>query len=127
MSGKGTLSRRNHGRTCQGERDCIVALSGGRNELRLCKARISEQGPVADDRERRGAVGAAFARDFPSGHPAAAFEDAGERELLGGFAEALAHPYARRSSSATVSARHSTTGSLGASRGRRGVSGRAAR
>src|SRR5438477_5572744 len=51
-----------------------------------------EQSPVADDRQRRGAVGSAFARNFAAGRPAAAFEDAGEREVVGGFAEALAHP-----------------------------------
>src|SRR5260370_21384700 len=51
-----------------------------------------EQGPVADDCQRRNPVGPAVARNFPTGRPAAAFEDPGERELLGGVAHGLAGP-----------------------------------
>src|SRR5690349_9011065 len=51
-----------------------------------------EHGPIADDREGRITVRTALARDFPAGSPAAAFEDAGERELFGGYAEVFAYP-----------------------------------
>jgi hypothetical protein len=50
-----------------------------------------KQGPVAQYRQRRSAVRAAFERNFAAGGPAAALEDAGERELLRALAEALAH------------------------------------
>src|SRR5215472_10796941 len=50
-----------------------------------------EQSPVAENGDRRAAVGAAFERDVPSRSPAAAFEHAGERKFLRALAEALAH------------------------------------
>src|SRR5260370_29361428 len=51
-----------------------------------------EQGPVADDCQSRSAVGPAFARNFPTGRPAAAFAYPREHELLVGLCSALADP-----------------------------------
>ena len=70
----------------------------------------SEYGAVADDLDGRRAVGPARARDRPAGRPCSALQDAGERE---GRRRPCCSRWrtlsASRSSSATVSARHSTT------------------
>src|SRR5260370_30380138 len=51
-----------------------------------------EQGPVADDCQRRSAVRPAFARNFPTCRPAPAFPDPGGRELLRGFTHGAPDP-----------------------------------
>ena len=50
-----------------------------------------EQGAVADGRERWGAARSPLDRDFPSGRPAPAFKDSGEREFHSALAEDIPH------------------------------------
>src|SRR5690349_20865157 len=51
----------------------------------------SEDGAVGLDADRRAAAGAQLGGDGAAGGPGATLEDAGQRQLLGGLVEALAH------------------------------------
>src|SRR5262245_51175324 len=69
-------------------RICVVRAGG---DLLRDLLRRSEDGAVRGNLERRSAARTELAGHGAPGGPGAAFEDAGERQLGGGLAEALTH------------------------------------